>query len=251
MNPEQLRDASMLELFALEGGRAGGNPERGAAGARTRACGGHAHLESCMRAAHSLKGAARIVGLDGGVRVAHVMEDCLVAAQRGGLLLTPSHIDALLQGTDLLQRIGHPPGGALDWPERKDWPRSTPASRTSTRCSTALNWSRPPRGCRRYPQQRPRFFPRSPARPSGHGRRRPAGTHAARQRGPAGPAAGHGRRIHGGDALAAPVLRRHAAGAAPANARAPGAGRHPGPAGQCRWYRATATRRAGRSAPVA
>ncbi|MFP3755924.1 hybrid sensor histidine kinase/response regulator [Cupriavidus sp. SIMBA_020] len=118
MNPEQLRDASMLELFALE---ADAQAEILNAGllALEREPAAAAHLESCMRAAHSLKGAARIVGLDGGVRVAHVMEDCLVAAQRGGLLLTPSHIDALLQGTDLLQRIGHPPGGALDWPERE------------------------------------------------------------------------------------------------------------------------------------
>ena len=37
-----------------------------------------AELESLMRAAHSLKGAARIVGLDAAVRVAHVMEDCFV-----------------------------------------------------------------------------------------------------------------------------------------------------------------------------
>lgn len=118
MNPEQLRDASMLELFALE---ADAQAEILNAGllALEREPAAAAQLESCMRAAHSLKGAARIVGLDGGVRVAHVMEDCLVAAQRGGLLLTPSHIDALLQGTDLLQRIGHPPGGALDWPERE------------------------------------------------------------------------------------------------------------------------------------
>ena len=36
-----------------------------------------------MRAAHSLKGAARIVGLTVGVRVAHAMEDCFVAAQQG------------------------------------------------------------------------------------------------------------------------------------------------------------------------
>jgi len=34
-----------------------------------------------MRAAHSLKGAARIVDLADGVRVAHAMEDCFVAAQ--------------------------------------------------------------------------------------------------------------------------------------------------------------------------
>ena len=65
-------------------------------------------LEACMRAAHSLKGAARIVGVDAGVSVSHVMEDCLVSAQEGRLLLRPEHIDALLQGTDLLMRIATP-----------------------------------------------------------------------------------------------------------------------------------------------
>lgn len=65
-------------------------------------------LEACMRAAHSLKGAARIVGLDDGVRVAHIMEDCLVAAQEHRLLLTPDHIDALLYGTDLLLHVTDP-----------------------------------------------------------------------------------------------------------------------------------------------
>lgn len=117
MNPEQLRDASMLDLFALE---AESQAEVLNAGllALERDPAAAIHLEACMRAAHSLKGAARIVGLDGGVRVAHVMEDCLEAAQRGGLRLTPAHIDALLQGTDLLQRIGHPPGGDVNWAER-------------------------------------------------------------------------------------------------------------------------------------
>jgi two-component system sensor histidine kinase and response regulator WspE len=67
-----------------------------------------AALESCMRAAHSLKGAARIVGLDAGVKVAHVMEDCLVGAQEGRLVLAPEHIDALLYGTDLLLHITDP-----------------------------------------------------------------------------------------------------------------------------------------------
>mgnify|MGYP002719429526 FL=1 len=61
-----------------------------------------------MRAAHSLKGAARIVGVDAGVSVAHVMEDCLVSAQENRLYLQPEHIDALLQGTDLLMRIATP-----------------------------------------------------------------------------------------------------------------------------------------------
>lgn len=117
MNPEQLRDASMLDLFALEADAQAEVLNTGLL-ALERDPTAAGHLEACMRAAHSLKGAARIVGLDEGVRVAHVMEDCLVAAQRGGIVLAPAHIDALLQGTDLLQRIGHPPGGNLDWAER-------------------------------------------------------------------------------------------------------------------------------------
>src|SRR5216684_3453182 len=64
-------------------------------------------LEACMRAAHSLKGAARIVGLAVGVRVAHAMEDCFVAAQEGRLTLRQKQIDQLLRGTDLLARIAH------------------------------------------------------------------------------------------------------------------------------------------------
>jgi two-component system sensor histidine kinase and response regulator WspE len=62
-------------------------------------------LEACMRAAHSLKGAARIVGLAVGVRVAHAMEDCFVAAQEGRVILRQAHIDLLLGATDLLARI--------------------------------------------------------------------------------------------------------------------------------------------------
>ena len=62
-------------------------------------------LEACMRAAHSLKGAARIVGLDVGVRVAHAMEDCFVGAQRGTVKLRNSDVDVLLRGVDLLSRV--------------------------------------------------------------------------------------------------------------------------------------------------
>ena len=40
-----------------------------------------------MRAAHSLKGAARIVDIDAGVALAHAMEDFLVAAQEGRIAL--------------------------------------------------------------------------------------------------------------------------------------------------------------------
>ena len=63
-------------------------------------------LEATMRAAHSIKGAARMVAVQAGVRIAHVMEDGLVAAQHGKLLLQPAHIDLLLRGVDMLLRIG-------------------------------------------------------------------------------------------------------------------------------------------------
>ncbi|MDI3357609.1 hybrid sensor histidine kinase/response regulator [Pseudomonas sp. UYIF39] len=107
MTPEQMRDASLLELFSLE---AEAQTLVLSAGllALERDPTQADHLESCMRAAHSLKGAARIVGVDAGVSVAHVMEDCLVSAQEGRLHLRPEHIDALLQGTDLLMRIATP-----------------------------------------------------------------------------------------------------------------------------------------------
>ena len=77
-------------------------------------------LEATMRAAHSLKGAARIVGLDAGVNVAHAMEDCFVAAQEGRLVLHQGRIDLLLRGVDLLSRIAHTPeADAAQWAGEK------------------------------------------------------------------------------------------------------------------------------------
>ena len=107
MTPDQMRDASLLELFSLE---ADAQTQVLSAGllALERNPTQADQLEACMRAAHSLKGAARIVGVDAGVSVSHVMEDCLVSAQEGRLYLQREHIDALLQGTDLLMRIATP-----------------------------------------------------------------------------------------------------------------------------------------------
>ena len=67
--------------------------------------GGREVLEELMRAAHSVKGAARIVGISAATRVAHAMEDCFVAAQEGRLLLRPQDIDLLLGATDLLAEL--------------------------------------------------------------------------------------------------------------------------------------------------
>src|SRR5262245_9205479 len=73
-------------------------------------------IEPLMRAAHSIKGACRIVGIDSGVRLAHVMEDALVAAQHGKIRLTPGDIDALLAGSDILASLGElTPASAAEW----------------------------------------------------------------------------------------------------------------------------------------
>ncbi|GAB7535882.1 response regulator [Burkholderia sp. 3C] len=79
-----------------------------------------AAFEACMRAAHSLKGAARIVGVPQGVEIAGRMEDCFVGAQRGERVLGASHIDALLMGVDLLVRVGDPRTAASVTPAEID-----------------------------------------------------------------------------------------------------------------------------------
>src|ERR1044071_310127 len=80
-------------------------------------------LEQLMRAAHSLKGAARIVDLEAAVRVAHAMEDCFVAAQQGRLVFQPEDIDLLLGAVDLLARIARTPDS-----ETKKWQEAEAAT---------------------------------------------------------------------------------------------------------------------------
>ncbi|MFM1903573.1 MAG: Gliding motility regulatory protein [Planctomycetota bacterium] len=63
-------------------------------------------VEAMMRAAHSLKGAARIVGLEPAVQVAHALEDVFVLAGKGSLRVLPEHADVLLAATDFLGSIG-------------------------------------------------------------------------------------------------------------------------------------------------
>ena len=62
-------------------------------------------IDEMMRAAHSIKGAASIVGVEPAVSVAHAMEDCFVAAQKRAIGFSPADIDVLLRGVDLLGKI--------------------------------------------------------------------------------------------------------------------------------------------------
>ena len=104
MSSQDLSQSSMLDLFRME---ADGQAQALTLGllALEREPKAADQLERCMRAAHSLKGAARIVGLSAGVSVTHAMEDCFVAAQQGRITLQQGHIDELLRGVDLLQQM--------------------------------------------------------------------------------------------------------------------------------------------------
>ncbi|MDD2769405.1 MAG: hybrid sensor histidine kinase/response regulator [Methylococcus sp.] len=86
-------------LIELEKGPAG--PER---------------IEPLMRAAHSLKGAARVLGLESVVGIAHAMEDGLVAAKAGKLELTPARVDILLRGVDWIVALA-----AVNEPDLPGW----------------------------------------------------------------------------------------------------------------------------------
>jgi two-component system, chemotaxis family, sensor histidine kinase and response regulator WspE len=67
-------------------------------------------LEAMMRAAHSIKGAARVVNVPPAVEVSHAMEDCFVRAQKAELTLTNEVVDVLLAGVDMLQAIAQAAG---------------------------------------------------------------------------------------------------------------------------------------------
>jgi two-component system, chemotaxis family, sensor histidine kinase and response regulator WspE len=112
-DPNDLSEFSMVELFRLEVENQSAvftenllaleqNPTDAS------------RLEALMRAAHSLKGAGRMVDLDAAVSVAHELEDVFVAAQEGSVVLRPEHVDLLLRGVDLLLRIAQAPDGHLE-----------------------------------------------------------------------------------------------------------------------------------------
>ncbi len=98
---EDLANLSLVELFRLEVERNRASLSDGLI-ALERGTRSPQLLESLMRSAHSIKGAARIVNRTPAVEVAHAMEDCFVAVQKGRLALTSEQIDKLLEGVDLL-----------------------------------------------------------------------------------------------------------------------------------------------------
>ncbi len=100
-NPQT--DLFMLELFRTELSTHSRVLEEGLVKAEGEQA--SENFEPLMRAAHSIKGAARMLGLNVAVTLAHAMEDVLVAAQKGGLKLDSEHIDHLLRANDAFMRI--------------------------------------------------------------------------------------------------------------------------------------------------
>lgn len=101
---EDLGNFSMLELFRLEVDNQATILNDGLLSLEQQTD-PEKQLEALMRASHSIKGAARMVDIDAGVKLAHAMEDCFVAAQKGELVLQAHQIDLLLEGVDLLVAI--------------------------------------------------------------------------------------------------------------------------------------------------
>ena len=93
--PVDLSDMSMLDLFRMEAENyctklsenlvaLGNDPSSTEL------------LESMTRSAHSMKGSAKIVGLETAVKLAHAMEDVFVAAQKENILLEREDIDGVV-----------------------------------------------------------------------------------------------------------------------------------------------------------
>lgn len=146
-------DAFLLELFREEMGAHsavltdGLLTLEGGDGSRER-------IQPLMRAAHSIKGAARVVDLLPAVHIAHEMEEVLVAAGEGRVKLDAAAVDVLLGALDWMVGMSAVPDGALaDWllqhgPEAESWvarigaclgqPPATGAAETGTAASQEM-----------------------------------------------------------------------------------------------------------------
>jgi len=107
-------DTSMLDLFKMEVGQQSEllNESLLALDQTPTAA---EHLEAAMRASHSIKGASRLLGIESVQKITHVMEDRLVSAQAGELLLDSAVIDILLKGLDTIKEIAEGEGDLNQW----------------------------------------------------------------------------------------------------------------------------------------
>lgn len=104
-------ELSMLELFQVEMESQSGVLTDGLLAVEKNPDDAQA-LESVMRAAHSLKGAARLVGVQAVEKIAHVLEDVFVSAQRGELQISSAVVDVALRAVDAMRHIAASPDAA-------------------------------------------------------------------------------------------------------------------------------------------
>jgi len=71
-------------------------------------------LDGMMRAAHAMKGAARVVGLDCAVAMAHSMEDYFTAAGQHHIQVASADVDVMLRAVDMLQAMASIDVAAVD-----------------------------------------------------------------------------------------------------------------------------------------
>ncbi len=104
MSGGDLKNFSMLGLFLMEAESQAQALNDGLLKLE-KAPAGKGDLESLMRAAHSLKGGARIIQSDVIVKFAHAMEDYFAAVINGSIVIMPEHVDHLLVGVDMIKKI--------------------------------------------------------------------------------------------------------------------------------------------------
>jgi two-component system sensor histidine kinase and response regulator WspE len=75
------------------------------------------HLEAMMRAAHSMKGGARIADLLPAVELAHVMEDLFVAVRAGQVEIQSNGVNLLLKAVDVLTELAQAGAGQDNLPD--------------------------------------------------------------------------------------------------------------------------------------
>ena len=100
---EETYDDSMLDLFKIELETHTEVLENGLVSIEKDQA--SENIEPLMRAAHSIKGAARIVGLDIAIGLAHAMEDMLSECQKGNFTITSEDIDLLLKSNDIFKEL--------------------------------------------------------------------------------------------------------------------------------------------------
>ena len=96
-------DAALLELFRSELDDHTSALSEGLLALETAPT--PASFEPLLRAAHSIKGAARVVGVELATRLAHAMEDRLVAVRDRPGGVVAGEVDLLLRAVDLLQQL--------------------------------------------------------------------------------------------------------------------------------------------------